>query len=92
MRITLTAGAVVAFVTSSALFGMVLGGTFGYVASRLSPAFFANFVSWTVFNDPEGVAIVLGGFGGVVCGGLLGGFAVAVQIVGVWLSRRHEQS
>jgi len=92
MGIPLTAGSVVAFVTLTALFGMALGGTFGYVASRLSPDFFANFVSWTVFKDPQGVAIVLGSFGGVVCGGLLGGFAVAVQIVGMWLSRRHEQT
>jgi hypothetical protein len=92
MRINLTAGSVVAFVTFTALLGMAIGGAFGYAASQISPDFFAHFVSWTVFENSEGVAVVLGSFGGVLCGGLLGGFAVAVQIIGMWLSRRHEQT
>jgi hypothetical protein len=92
MKVPLTAGAVFAFVTGAALVGMVLGGTFGIVASRLTPDFFSHFVSWAVFADPEGVAIMLGSFGGVLCGGLLGGFAIAAQLLGMWLSRRQDQA
>ena len=90
MRVPLKAGAIVGFVTASALFGMVLGGAFGWVAARVAPDFFAHFTSWVVFENPTGIAVMLGSFGGVVCGGFLGGFAVAVQLAGMWLSRGRD--
>lgn len=87
MRVPLKAPAIVGFVTASALFGMVLGGAFGLIAAEVAPDFFTHFVSWTVFENAAGVAVILGSFGGVMCGGLLGGFAVAAQLIGMWLSR-----
>ena len=90
MRVPLKAAAIVGFVTGTALFGMVLGGAFGWAAARVAPDFFVHFVSWTVFEDATGTAVMLGSFGGVVCGGLLGGFAVAVQLAGMWLARGRD--
>ena len=38
-----------------------------------------------------GLAVVLGAFGGVLCGGVLGGFAVAVQALGRRVEERKSR-
>ena len=38
--------------------------------------------------DGVGVATILGAFGGVMCGGALGAFAVVVQIISNWFEQR----
>ncbi len=83
MKIPLTVGCVFITVTVCALIGMVMGGAFGYAAGRIGPDLFENMFPWTEF-EPAGVATVLGAFGGVICGGCLGVFAVLMQ----WLGER----
>ncbi len=90
MRLPMTASAVVKFVTATSLFGMALGGGFGFLAAWLSPEFFVHFVSWTAFPHPVGLAVLLGAFGGVLCGGCLGGFAIAVDLIGRRLAAKGE--
>lgn len=77
---------VIVTVTGTALLGMLLGAAFGWAAGSLAPSFFQHFIPW---NDvePVGFAVVLGGFGGVLCGGGLGVFAVFVQLIVAWRAR-----
>ena len=86
MRIPLSALPIIAFVTATALLGMLLGGLFGLAAGRVSPDLFATLIPWQSI-EPQGAAVVLGAFGGVLCGGALGAFAVAAQAAGQWLTR-----
>jgi TRAP-type C4-dicarboxylate transport system permease small subunit len=80
---------VIAVVTATALFGMILGGTFGYVAALITPTFFAAVLPWKQI-EPLGFATVLGAFGGTFCGGFLGAFAVMLQSVFEWRRRMTE--
>lgn len=74
-------------VTLMALVGMVLGALFGWGAGSLAPTFFAQMQPWTSV-EPQGIAIVLGAFGGVLCGGALGGFALFLQLLVTWRTER----
>ncbi|HBH54543.1 MAG TPA: hypothetical protein DDY91_21890 [Planctomycetaceae bacterium] len=62
------------------LVGMLLGGLFGWGAGALTPSFFARIQPWGEV-EPQGFAIVLGAFGGVLCGGALGTFALILELV-----------
>ncbi|MFW6163099.1 MAG: hypothetical protein ACODAJ_10045 [Planctomycetota bacterium] len=87
-----SAWAIFAFVTLGALIGMVMGGLFGYAAGRVAPTFFTHLVMWAEL-EPVGTATVLGAAGGVVCGGGLAVFAVAVwalgRVVETWRLRKR---
>jgi len=80
---------VIAVVTATALFGMILGGTFGYVAALITPTFFEATLPWKQV-EPIGVATVLGAFGGTLCGGALGAFAMLLQTVSDGRRRARE--
>lgn len=80
---------VIVTVTAVALFGMLLGAAFGWGAATLAPSFFKSVVPWKDI-EPVGFAIVLGAFGGLVCGGALGAFALILETVSVWLNRRGQ--
>ena len=80
---------VVAVVTSVALFGMLLGAAFGWGAATIAPSFFKSVMPWKEI-EPVGFATVLGAFGGVLCGGALGGFAVILQAISDWRNRGKE--
>lgn len=71
---------IVGFVTAVALFGMLLGAAFGWAAGSLAPTFFKMLVP-SNDADPVGTAVVLGAFGGVMCGGGLGAFALLVSVM-----------
>ena len=73
-------------VTASALAGMVLGGLFGYASGRVAPDLFMTLIPWKPI-EPVGSATFLGAFGGVLCGGALGAFAILAQLAWVWLHR-----
>ena len=75
-----------AIVTASALAGMLLGGLFGYASGRVAPDLFQTLIPWKTI-EPVGSATFLGAFGGVLCGGALGAFAVVAQLVWVWMNR-----
>lgn len=68
----------VAIVTGVALFGMVLGAAFGWGAATIAPSFFRNIAAGEEI-EPVGFATVLGAFGGVICGGALGAFALLLE-------------
>ena len=71
-------------VSASALAGMLLGGLFGYAAGHLAPEVFI--FEWkSKPNEPVGTAVLLGAFGGVMCGGFLGVFAIVASLVWLWL-------
>jgi len=78
-------------VTLMALVGMVLGALFGWGAGSLAPTFFAQMQPWTSV-EPIGMAIVLGAFGGVLCGGALGTFALGLQLLLTWRTGPVERS
>lgn len=80
---------VIATVTGVALFGMLLGAAFGWSAANIAPSFFASVVPWKDI-EPVGFATVLGAFGGVVCGGTLGAFALILEAITSWRSRGHR--
>jgi hypothetical protein len=71
---------IVGLVTGVALFGMLLGGAFGYAAGTIAPDLFVRVIPWQV-TEPVGTAVVMGAFGGLLCGGALGGFAVVIDSV-----------
>jgi hypothetical protein len=73
----------------ASLAGMIMGGLFGLAAGILSPSFFLHFLPWQDV-EPIGFAVVLGAFGGVLCGGSLGVFAVLVQFLTSWLAGRKN--
>ena len=66
-------------VSCGALAGMVMGGSFGFLAGSLAPRFFAHLIPW---NDvePTGIAIILGAVAGVLLGGVLATLGVVLQI------------
>jgi len=77
-----------------ALVGMLLGGLFGWGAGVLTPSFFARIQPWSQV-EPQGFAVVLGAFSGVLCGGALGVFALILELVALrsgFLRSNPEQS
>jgi len=78
---------VVGTVTVVAILGMLLGGGFGWAAGTVAPTFFASVMPWKDV-EPVGFATVLGAFGGILCGGALGAFALVLQAVDGWRTRR----
>ncbi|MEM1210131.1 MAG: hypothetical protein AAGI54_12770 [Planctomycetota bacterium] len=88
---------VVAFVFAVALTGMVAGALFGVVTGLLAPKFFTEVLAGGILirdplpeSDALGIAVMLGGFGGVMCGGALGCFAVLVRLVLRLFGRERE--
>ena len=75
-------------VVGTALLGLLLGGVFGYAAGRRGPGWCETCWAYDPV-DPVGMAMVMGGFGGVMCGGALGGFAVIVENVVVLVRDRR---
>ena len=69
--------------------GMVMGGLFGFASGRLTPDFFRNIVPWQDI-EPIGFATFLGGTAGVMLGGGLGCFGIAIQFVIEWRKARNE--
>ena len=65
-------------VTSGALAGMVLGGTFGFASGSIAPTFFRHVIPW-VDVEPRGVATILGAVAGVLLGGGLAIFGLVIQ-------------
>jgi hypothetical protein len=79
----------IAIVTAVALFGMLLGAAFGWAAATIAPSFFKSVMPWKEI-EPVGFATVLGAFGGVVCGGGLGVFAMILEAITDWQKRGNE--
>lgn len=73
---------VIVTVTAVALFGMLLGAGFGWTAGTIAPTLFNRMIPWSEV-EPVGAATVIGAFGGVICGGALGGFAMILQAIAV---------
>jgi hypothetical protein len=78
---------VIGVVIGVAVFGMLLGAGFGWAAGTIAPSFFKGVIPWKDV-EPLGFATVLGAFGGILCGGVLGAFAVTLQAVESWRTRR----
>ena len=80
-------------VTACAMMGTLLGAAFGAAAGWLAPSFWANLLLTAPVEEPIGFATLVGAFGGTICGGALGAFAVTVQagrhIAGTWANRSH---
>ncbi len=79
-RIPLTAGVVIATVIAVALLGMLMGAAFGFAAASLEPGIF-HFPKLPSPNSPTSTAIVIGAFGGLLCGASLAAFAFVMQAV-----------
>lgn len=82
---------IVATVTGVALFGMLLGASFGWAAGTIAPSFFTSVMPWKDV-EPVGFATVLGAFGGILSGGGLGAFALILQAIDAWRSHRQQDS
>jgi hypothetical protein len=80
---------VIATVTGVAIFGMLLGAAFGWAAATIAPSFFSSIIPWKNI-EPVGFATVLGAFGGVICGGGLGAFALILEAISSWRKRVKE--
>lgn len=83
MKMPLDAISIILTVTLTALFGMFLGGLFGWVAGWLVPGIFVDHPVWDS-NTQHLAAVVICAGGGIVCGGALGAFAVAIQALMEW--------
>ncbi|MFM8175334.1 MAG: hypothetical protein ACKN81_17460 [Pirellulaceae bacterium] len=75
----MSVGRMVKVVLAVAALGLVLGAGFGWAAGHLAPAFFTPWTTPAGQSDPVGAAVVLGAFGGLLCGGALGAFALFVH-------------
>lgn len=89
MSMTLTYGKVFAVVTAASLVGMVMGGLFGLGAGTLAPKLFSHMIMWTTL-EPVATAVVLGAIAGVLLGGGLGVFGIAVQTFAASRSGRAD--
>jgi hypothetical protein len=67
-------------VTLGAVAGMTMGGIFGLAAGFVAPNLFSQIIPWADV-EPRGVATILGAAGGVLLGGGLGVFGIAVQVL-----------
>lgn len=70
-------------VVGCALFGMILGGLFGFASGNLTPDFFRHTIPWQDV-EPVGVATFFGATAGILLGGGLVAFAVIVQVILQW--------
>jgi hypothetical protein len=70
-------------VTGCALAGMVMGGSFGLAAGKITPDFFGHLIPWRDV-EPVGFATFLGATVGVVLGGGLGCFGILIQGLLQW--------
>lgn len=84
---SLTVTRVFTLVSAGALIGMLLGGTFGYVAGRIAPDLFKHLLVWGEL-EPVGTATVFGATGGVVCGGCLMAFGILAQLLALFAARK----
>ena len=75
-------------VTGCAVAGMLMGGLFGFGAGKVTPDFFRHLIPWQEI-EPVGVATFLGATAGVLLGGGLGCFAIAIQFGLQW--RKKER-
>jgi hypothetical protein len=66
-------------VTVCALAGMILGGSFGFAAGKITPEFFRHIVPWQDV-EPVGIATFFGATSGVLLGGGLGCFGIVIQL------------
>ncbi len=82
---------VVLVVTAASLMGMVLGGAFGLAAGLVSPDMFRRIIVPWAESEPIGTALVLGAVGGVLCGGALGAFAIAAQVITSLMEHRASE-
>ena len=57
-------------------------------AGAIAPDLFIHIIPWEQF-EPVGVATVIGAFGGVLCGGGLGVFAVFIELLANWINARR---
>lgn len=76
-------------VVGCALFGMLLGGVFGYGAGKITPEFFRRIIPWQEV-EPVGVATFFGATSGILLGGGLGCFSVLVQLALQWRSQGRQ--
>lgn len=90
MKIQLNALSIILTVTLTALFGMILGGVFGYFAAQISPEYFEHFLPWQKEIEPVGFAVILGSSCGVICGGGLGAFAITIQTLVTWIEKSRQ--
>lgn len=67
-------------VTGCALAGMVLGGLFGFASGNIAPDLFHSLIPWKTV-EPVGAATFLGATAGVLLGGGLGCFGIAIELV-----------
>jgi hypothetical protein len=58
---------------------LAVAAGFGWAAGHLAPAFFTPWATPAIQADPVGAAVVLGAFGGLLCGGALGAFALFIH-------------
>jgi len=86
----MSVGRVVQVVLAVAALGLVLGAGFGWAAGHLAPAFFTPWTTPAVQSDPVGAAVVLGAFGGLMCGGALGAFALFIHALTTIRSPRNS--
>jgi NhaP-type Na+/H+ or K+/H+ antiporter len=73
--------------------GLLLGAVFGYVAGRIAPSFFQHMMAMPdnpIDVEPRGTATLLGATGGVILGGMLGGFSVLMNVASQWIAMRRE--
>ena len=87
----MSVGRVVQVVLAVAALGLVLGAGFGWAAGHLAPAFFTPWTTPAVQSDPVGAAVVLGAFGGLLCGGVLGAFALFIHALTTIRSPRERR-
>jgi hypothetical protein len=78
-------------VTGGALAGMVMGGLFGVAAGSIAPNLFKQIIPWADV-EARGVATILGAVAGVLLGGGLSVFGIAVQFLGKMWNRSPETS
>ena len=89
---TFEAPSVAGYVIVTALLGMVLGGLVGLFGGSVGPEGFAALIPWEDENLDNYDWMMLGSYVGAKWGGLVGVFAVLVQLVASWFGRRGERS
>ena len=70
---------------------MVMGGLFGLAAGNITPQFFRRVIPWQEV-EPVGVATFFGATAGVLLGGALGCFGIAVQAILEWRRKVDQRA